>query len=195
MRSTPSRMFSRAVRAANRIEERINPNAQTDTMVPDNGPAGGEPPAGARLVLLIEDEVSLVASVSYFLRRDGFRVVAASDGLAGLQAARSERPDVIVLDLMLPSMDGLEVCRRVRAESTVPILMLTAKTDEIDRVVGLELGADDYMTKPFSMRELAARLRALIRRASGRESQDAGTAVAIGALVIDPTRPHRLPRR
>ena len=149
-------------------------------------PAEEQPPPGTRLVLLVEDEASLVASVSYFLRKDGFRVVAASDGLAGLQAARSERPDVIVLDLMLPAMDGLEVCRRVRAESSVPILMLTARTEETDRVVGLELGADDYMTKPFSMRELAARLRALIRRAGRREPQDGGTSVAAGALVIDP---------
>ena len=108
--------------------------------VPAND-ASGE----ARRVLVIEDEAALVATLSYNLRKNGYDVVSATDGVAGLQAARRERPDIIVLDLMLPKMDGLEVCRRVRGESDVPILMLTAKGEELDRVVGLEMGADDYI--------------------------------------------------
>ncbi len=139
-----------------------------------------------RLVLLIEDEESLVSSLSYYLRKNGFGVVSATTGPAGLQAARTEHPDVIVLDLMLPGMDGLEVCRRVRAESDVPIIMLTARAEELDRVVGLEVGADDYVTKPFSMRELAARLRALLRRsASGREPASS-TTIVVSGIEIDP---------
>jgi DNA-binding response OmpR family regulator len=120
-------------------------------------------------VLVIEDEPTLVSAISYNLRQGGFDVISANDGVTGLQAARRERPDLIVLDLMLPKLDGLEVCRRVRAESGVPIIMLTAKAEETDRVVGLELGADDYVPKPFGMRELVARVRALLRRSATQE--------------------------
>ena len=116
-------------------------------------------------ILVVDDEPTLVATLKYNLEREGYNVVTASDGEAGLSAARASRPDLIVLDLLLPLMDGLEVCRILRRETTTPILMLTAKTDEIDKIVGLELGADDYVTKPFSMRELLARVRALLRRA------------------------------
>jgi DNA-binding response OmpR family regulator len=107
--------------------------------------------ASAKTVLVVEDERSLAATLSYTLRKNGYNVIAAADGVEGLQSARRENPDIIILDLMLPKMDGLEVCRRLRATSDVPILMLTAKAEELDRVIGLELGADDYVTKPFSM--------------------------------------------
>jgi len=116
-------------------------------------------------ILVVDDEPTLVATLRYNLEREGYEVVTAADGESGLSAARDTRPDVIVLDLMLPGLDGLGVCRILRREMTAPILMLTAKTEEVDKVVGLELGADDYVTKPFSMRELLARVRALVRRA------------------------------
>ena len=146
--------------------------------------AGGTARAAAK-VLVVEDEPSLVATLSYNLRKNGFEVVSATDGAAGLQAARRDRPDVIVLDLMLPKMDGLEVCRRIRGDSDVPILMLTAKGEELDRVVGLEMGADDYLTKPFGMRELMARVRALLRRARVQRAEGGGQITA-GAIEIDP---------
>jgi len=116
-------------------------------------------------VLLVEDESTLLATIAYSLRREGHRVLTAADGEQALElASLPDSPDVIVLDVMLPRLDGFEVCRRIRRQSAVPILMLTAKTDEVDRIVGLELGADDYLTKPFSMRELLARVKALLRR-------------------------------
>jgi DNA-binding response OmpR family regulator len=115
-------------------------------------------------ILVVDDEPTLVATLRYNLEREGYQVATAVDGESGLAVARAERPDLIILDLMLPGLDGFEVCRILRREMTVPILMLTAKTDEVDKVVGLELGADDYVTKPFSMRELIARVRALLRR-------------------------------
>jgi DNA-binding response OmpR family regulator len=135
-------------------------------------------------VLVVDDEPTLVATLKYNLEREGYHVITASDGEAGLSAARAKRPDVIVLDLLLPVMDGLEVCRILRREMTTPILMLTAKTDEIDKVVGLELGADDYVTKPFSMRELLARVRALLRRAETVPSAETEVLMA-GDLQVD----------
>ncbi len=117
-------------------------------------------------VLVIEDEAGLANSVRYSLETEGFEVQSASTGLSGLEAARTGSPDLILLDLMLPEMSGLDVCRQVRRFSDVPIIMLTAKDAEADKVSGLELGADDYMTKPFSMRELTARVRAQLRRSS-----------------------------
>jgi len=137
-----------------------------------------------RTVLVVEDEASLASTLSYNFRKNGFNVVEARDGVEGLQAARRDQPDIVVLDLMLPRMDGIEVCRRLRADSDVPIIMLTAKTEELDRVVGLEVGADDYLTKPFSMRELVARVRALLRRAGGR-APAAEARVEAGELVLD----------
>ena len=119
-------------------------------------------------ILVVDDEPTLVATLKYNLERDGFQVVTADDGESALNLARSHRPDLVLLDLMLPGLDGFQVCRILRREMQVPILMLTAKGDEIDKVVGLELGADDYVTKPFSMRELLARVRALLRRADIR---------------------------
>ena len=136
-------------------------------------------------VLVVEDEPTLASALSYNLRKNGFAVVSEVDGVAGLQAARRDRPDVIILDIMMPKMDGLEVCRRLRAESDVPILMLTAKSEEMDKVVGLELGADDYLTKPFSMRELMARVRALLRRAETRPASDGATKVIAGDIEVD----------
>jgi two-component system response regulator RegX3 len=117
-------------------------------------------------VLIVEDEPGLAESVRYALESEGFEVMVAATGLNGLDAARSSGPDLVLLDLMLPEMSGLDVCRQIRASSDVPIIMLTAKDSEADKVAGLELGADDYMTKPFSMRELIARVRAHLRRAS-----------------------------
>lgn len=115
-------------------------------------------------ILVVDDEASLRDSLAYMLRKEGYQVALAATGNEALQAVRRERPDAIILDVMLPGVDGLQVCRTIRAESTVPILFLSAKGEEIDRVLGLELGADDYLTKPFAMRELLARVRALLRR-------------------------------
>ena len=117
-------------------------------------------------ILLIEDEPGLADSVKYSLEAEGFEVEVASTGVSGLDAARTLDPDLVLLDLMLPEMSGLDICRQIRTSSDVPIVMLTAKDSEADKVTGLELGADDYMTKPFSMRELIARVRAHLRRAA-----------------------------
>ena len=115
-------------------------------------------------VLVVEDEANLADTIAYNLRREGYEASTAGDGYTALEATQAQRPDVVVLDIMLPGIDGLELCRRIRKTSAVPIIMLTARGDEMDRVVGLEVGADDYLAKPFSMRELLARVRALLRR-------------------------------
>jgi two-component system alkaline phosphatase synthesis response regulator PhoP len=115
-------------------------------------------------VLVVDDDVKTVELVKLYLKRDGYKVLTAYDGIEGLRLARESHPDLIVLDLMLPGIDGLEVCRKLREESDVPVIMLTARTTESDRLAGLDLGADDYVTKPFSPRELAARVRAVLRR-------------------------------
>jgi len=115
-------------------------------------------------VLVVEDEPTLLETLEYNLARQGYEVHTATNGLKALEVARQEQPDAIVLDIMLPGLDGLEVCRILRQEMSVPILMLTARAEELDRVLGLEMGADDYLTKPFSMRELLARVKALLRR-------------------------------
>ncbi len=130
----------------------------------------------ARTILVVEDEPTLRETLVDALEADGFRVVAAADGREALTQFRAERPDLVLLDLMLPELSGIEVCRIIRAESGVPIVMLTAKDSELDKVVGLELGADDYVTKPFCLRELTARIRALFRRseAGGRGRGAAG---------------------
>lgn len=145
-------------------------------------------------ILVVDDEPSLVSTISYNLRREGHEVVTAADGLRALETARRENPDLIVLDLMLPKMDGLEVCRTLRQSPsaslrTMPILMLTAKTDEVDKVVGLEVGADDYVTKPFSMRELLARLKAMLRRTQMEAAGAApNRAFTVGNLEVDPAQ-------
>jgi DNA-binding response OmpR family regulator len=115
-------------------------------------------------VLVVEDEATLREMLEYNLQRQGYEVLSAGDGRTAVELALRERPDLLLLDVMLPGLDGLEVCRIVRQEMNVPILMLTARADEVDKIVGLEVGADDYMTKPFSMRELLARVKAMLRR-------------------------------
>jgi DNA-binding response OmpR family regulator len=140
-------------------------------------------------ILLVDDEDSVQKLLSYPLERDGFRVLAAKDGEEALEKFASEPVDLVVLDLMLPKLDGLEVCKRLRAQSTVPIIMLTARDDELDKVLGLELGADDYITKPFSIREFRSRVRALLRRASlpAQDRRESETIETDG-LVVDPSR-------
>ena len=120
----------------------------------------------ASTILLVDDEDSIQKLLTYPLERDGFRVLQARDGEEALERFAAEEVDLVVLDIMLPKLDGLEVCRRMRAQSSVPIIMLTARDDELDKVLGLELGADDYITKPFSIREFRSRVRALLRRAA-----------------------------
>ena len=142
----------------------------------------------AQRVLLIEDEPAIADSVAYSLENEGFEVTTATDGIAGLSAARSTFPDLVILDLMLPRLSGLDLCRTLRRESSVPIIMLTAKTDEVDRVVGLELGADDYVTKPFSTRELVARVRAVLRRAKGSDRDDSQMRLVAGEISMDISR-------
>ncbi|HLH72992.1 MAG TPA: response regulator transcription factor [Chloroflexota bacterium] len=145
-------------------------------------------------ILVVEDELSLRSTISYNLRRDGHEVVAASDGEQALSAWAAGPTDLVLLDVMLPKVDGFEVCRRLRQSSSVPIVMLTARTEEIDRVVGLEIGADDYVTKPFSMRELMARVKAVLRRRDllreemNRASRQAEAVIEIKGLRIDPAR-------
>ncbi len=144
-------------------------------------------------ILVVEDDAPIREALTYNLGREGYEVRAVGDGVAALKAARSAPPDLVVLDLMLPELDGFDVTRSLRKESNVPILMLTARDDEIDRVLGLELGADDYLTKPFSMRELLARVKAMLRRAKIGETeaaapQAANQLLASGNLEIDLTR-------
>ena len=141
-------------------------------------------------VLVVEDEANLLKALEYNLNSQGYEVLTAEDGEIGLALARQEKPDLVILDVMLPKLDGFEVCRILRRESNVRILMLTARGEEIDRVVGLELGAEDYVTKPFSTRELMARVRNMLRRSdSGDESTSSSVAEVLtsGDLVIDLT--------
>jgi two-component system response regulator RegX3 len=136
-------------------------------------------------VLLVDDERDIVDPLSYALEREGFVVTTAEDGDTALQRARETRFDVVVLDVMLPGMSGLDVCRTLRAESDVPILMLTARDGEVDRVLGLELGADDYVTKPFSTMELISRLRAILRRRELDRAAGPSSAIQVGGITID----------
>lgn len=141
------------------------------------------------LILLIEDDPMIVDALSYTLKKEGFEVRVAGDGESALRSAQSEPPDLILLDLMLPKVGGLEVCREVRKTSAVPILMVTARGEEMDRVVGLELGADDYIVKPYSPRELVARIRANLRRTVLQEAIPAAaaaaeTTVTLGSVMI-----------
>jgi DNA-binding response OmpR family regulator len=139
-------------------------------------------------VLVVDDEPSIVELVRFNLEREGFATDVASDGREALAAARQGKPDIIVLDVMLPGMDGYEVCRVIRQESSVPIIMLTAKTDEIDRVLGLELGADDYVVKPFSPRELVARVRAIARRLRPSASIASEPLITAGNIFVYPMK-------
>jgi DNA-binding response OmpR family regulator len=137
----------------------------------------------SQTILVVDDEARIVKLVRDYLERAGFDVIVARDGETALTLARVEQPDLIVLDLMLPGVDGLDVCRRLRQASAVPIIMLTARVEEADRIVGLELGADDYITKPFSPRELVARVRATLRRANGQMGP--ATILRAGDLELD----------
>ncbi len=139
-------------------------------------------------ILIVEDDRNLLDTLKYNLRKEGYSVVTAVDGAEALDVARREKPDLIVLDVMLPKLSGFEVCRILRKEMTVPILMLTAKDEEVDKIVGLEIGADDYMTKPFSMRELLARLSAMLRRADMAVPPAEAESLKVGELEIDVAR-------
>jgi DNA-binding response OmpR family regulator len=140
-------------------------------------------------ILLVDDEESVQKLLAYPLERDGYRVVQALDGQQALERFEAEHVDLVVLDIMLPRLDGLEVCRRLRATSSVPIIMLTARDDELDKVLGLELGADDYITKPFSIREFRSRVRALLRRASApRHDPRESEVIQSDGLLIDLAR-------
>ena len=140
-------------------------------------------------ILVVEDEPAIVDALEYGLVAEGFEVVASSDGDESLVVFDRERPDLVLLDLMLPGLPGTEICKRIRSASAVPIIMLTAKDSEVDRVVGLELGADDYVTKPFSMRELTARVRAVLRRSGNlRDDLDLDPSLEVQGVRIDPER-------
>ncbi len=138
-----------------------------------------------RVILVVEDDPTVSEIVVRYLERDGFAVESCADGADGLDRALDLRPDLVVLDLMLPSLDGLEVCRRLHDALPVPVVMLTARGDEADRILGLELGADDYLTKPFSPRELLARVKAVLRRAEGPVAPHGRGRIRAGGLVVD----------
>ena len=150
--------------------------------------------AMGKTILVVEDDANLLDVVRHNLSKEGYDVLVARDGQEALAVAREQKPDMMVLDIMLPYLDGLEVCRILRKETSVPILMLTAKADEIDRVVGLEMGADDYVTKPFSLRELLARVKAMLRRSESAGTEAIATQepetemVVLGDLAIDLSR-------
>jgi len=141
-------------------------------------------------ILLVDDEESIQKLLTYPLEREGYRVVQARDGEEALSQFAAQEVDLVVLDVMLPKVDGLEVCRRLRTSSAVPIIMLTARDDEVDKVLGLELGADDYITKPFSIREFRSRIRAVLRRAKELSAQPAlgERPIELGELTIDPAK-------
>ncbi|MGF1600026.1 MAG: response regulator [Acidimicrobiales bacterium] len=143
-----------------------------------------------QLILVVEDEAAFVDALVVSLNREGFRVEVARDGVEALERFDEVEPDLVLLDLMLPRLSGLDVCREIRTRSQVPIIMATARSAEVDTVVGLEIGADDYVTKPYRMRELVARMRAVLRRAESvgaeRDETEAGAAVTVGDVTIDP---------
>ncbi len=139
-------------------------------------------------ILLVDDEDSVRTVLAFPLERDGYRVIQAADGEEALRLFEAEPVDLVVLDIMLPKLDGLEVCRRLRTTSNVPIIMLTARDDELDKVIGLELGADDYITKPFSIREFRSRVRALLRRARTQPDEGSDERIERDGLVVDVAR-------
>ncbi|MEO0248468.1 MAG: response regulator transcription factor [candidate division WOR-3 bacterium] len=141
-------------------------------------------------ILVVEDDRNLLDTLEYNLRKEGYKVLTAVDGAEALDIARRERPDLIILDIMLPKINGFEVCRILRKEMLMPILMLTAKAEETDKIVGLEIGADDYMTKPFSLRELLARVRAMLRRAKMPEKPPEEALLKVGDIEVDVARHH-----
>ncbi len=139
-------------------------------------------------ILVVDDEASIVNIISYNLKKEGYNVITAADGEQGYNLAMQEHPDLVLLDIMMPKMDGYEVCRKIREKSNMPIIMLTARADEVDKVLGLEMGADDYVTKPFGSRELMARVKANLRRNAVKEEQQpvsSGNVHTYGELTID----------
>ncbi|GAB4535168.1 MAG: response regulator transcription factor [Anaerolineae bacterium] len=138
-------------------------------------------------ILVVDDEPHIIELATLYLTNEGYRVITAVDGAQALEKIEQERPALVILDLMLPEINGWEVCRQVRTTSKLPIIMLTARSDDVDKIVGLELGADDYVTKPFNPRELVARVKAVLRRAEGATSSQEGLVQA-GPLKIDPAR-------
>ena len=153
-----------------------------DTIVPDSGK--GAAWMGST-VLIVDDDPDTTRLVGLYLGRDGHKVITAADGIDGLRLAREAQPDLVVLDLMLPRLDGMEVCKALREESAVPIVMLTARVEEEERLAGLDMGADDYVTKPFSPRELAARVRAVLRRSAREEMAKGLQTFTFGDIVVD----------
>ncbi len=139
----------------------------------------------SKTILVVDDDPLIIESLTYSLQKETFTVVSCGDGLEAVALARETQPDLIVLDVMLPAIDGWEACRRIRQESAVPIIMLTARGDEFDRVLGLEIGADDYLPKPFSFRELLARIRATLRRVEFERRQPANHPLTIGSIALD----------
>ena len=142
-------------------------------------------PDGPPLILVVEDEASIASFVAMYLKKAGYAVVVATSGTDALNQAMGASPALIVLDLMLPDIDGIEVCRRIRQRSDVPILMLTARDDDVDKIIGLEVGADDYLTKPFNPRELVARVKSVLRRSAPRDRDPERAALEHGSLRID----------
>jgi DNA-binding response OmpR family regulator len=143
---------------------------------------------GRQRILVVEDEANIASFVAMYLQKAGFDVGVAENGTQALEKAGGEQPALIVLDLMLPDLDGIDVCRRIRARSDVPILMLTARDDDVDKIIGLEVGADDYLTKPFNPRELVARVKSILRRSTARRTLLEGGALEHGILRIDSGR-------
>lgn len=139
-------------------------------------------------VLIVDDEGSFTDALSIALKKEGFRTAVARDGVEALDAFESSQPDIVLLDVMLPKLSGIDVCRAMRRESAVPIIMVSARDEEVDLVVGLEVGADDYVTKPYKLRELVARIRANLRRAPAAEQAAEGEAVSAGGVTVDPAR-------
>lgn len=169
---------------------RVSPSPVSVVPRPPGEPAPDDraPATATRSILVIEDEATIAQAVAARLRSEGFEVEVATDGLAGVAACDRLRPDLVVLDLMLPGIDGLEVCRRIQRDRSVPVLMLTARDSETDLVVGLAVGADDYLTKPFSARELVARIHALLRRVDrtpDRAAVPADTRLRFGTIEVD----------
>jgi two-component system alkaline phosphatase synthesis response regulator PhoP len=139
-------------------------------------------------ILVVDDEVNIRELARMYLEQEGFQIVTAVNGQQALEQVRQDPPSLVVLDLMLPEIDGWEVCRQIRKKSNLPIIMLTARDDDVDKIVGLELGADDYLTKPFNPRELVARVRAVLRRTWPDESQPADKVRRLGDVIVDPGR-------
>src|SRR5881296_3898872 len=144
--------------------------------------------ASSQSVLVVEDEASIASFVSLYLKNAGYEVRTATNGAEALSSVQTQQPSLIVLDLMLPDIDGIEICRRIRQKSEVPILMLTARDEDVDKIIGLEVGADDYMTKPFNPRELVARVKSILRRTTPERKERESEVIQHGDLVIDAGR-------